>query len=154
MKENKKGYYIYSIFAVIFGFGLIAYICYLFYDLVLKLSDKDFSENTVIQALITLIITVFIGGYFSKFLEHRNMKKNELYKIRTTISLNLIDYSSAYYWKQEEDIRRLLINESNKVKLYFDDVVLEALNDFLQSDDKDRGQLYELFINALRDNID
>ncbi len=68
MKENKKGYYIYSIFAVIFGFGLIAYICYLFYDLVLKLSDKDFSENTVIQALITLIITVFIGGYFLNFL--------------------------------------------------------------------------------------
>ena len=67
MKKN-KGYWIYSIVAIIFGMSLFAFFAYLIYDLIIKLSEKDFSNNTVIQALITLIITVFLGGYFLYFL--------------------------------------------------------------------------------------
>lgn len=75
MNENKKGYWIYSIVAIIIGMSLFAFLGYLIYDLILKLADKDFSNNTVIQALITLIITVFIGGYFSKWLEYKIQKR-------------------------------------------------------------------------------
>ena len=66
MNENKKGYWIYSTIVVIFFVILFAFLGYLIKDLILKLAEKDFSNNTVIQALITLIVTVVIGGYFSK----------------------------------------------------------------------------------------
>ena len=69
MNESKKGYWIYSSIAVIIGMSLFGFLGYLTYDLVLKLSEKDFSNNTVIQALITLFVTVFLGGYFSKWLK-------------------------------------------------------------------------------------
>ena len=62
MNDNKKGYYVYSCVAVFFGMALFAFLGWLIYDLILKLSNQDFSNNTVVQALITLIITVFIGG--------------------------------------------------------------------------------------------
>ena len=97
MNENKKGYWIYSIVAIIIGMSLFAFLGYLIYDLILKLADKDFSNNTVIQALITLIITVFIGGYFSKWLEYKNSKKTKLYETRIDIALRLIDLASEYY---------------------------------------------------------
>lgn len=77
----KKGYWIYSVIAIIFGFGLFGWFGYLVYDLIIKLSEKDFSNNTVIQALITLIVIVFIGGYFSKWLELRNNKKLNYIKL-------------------------------------------------------------------------
>lgn len=48
MNENKKEYWIYSIIAIIIGMSLFAFIGYLIYDLILKLADKDFSNNTVI----------------------------------------------------------------------------------------------------------
>lgn len=68
-----------------------------------------------------MIITVFIGGYFSKWLELRNTKKIELYKIKTNISLVLIDLASEYTRNiKNENIRSLLINESNKLnQLYY-----------------------------------
>ena len=69
--ESKKGNYIYSIIILIAFFVLLGFFGYLVYDLIIKLSEKDFSNNTVIQALITLIITVFLGGYFSKYLEKK-----------------------------------------------------------------------------------
>ena len=109
MNENKKGYWIYSVIAVIIGMLLLAFIGYLIYDLILKLSDKDFSNNTVIQALITLIITVFIGGYFSKWLEYKNSKerKDKYYvqqtRERTLItSLGLLTFKKTYYKSKEK----------------------------------------------------
>lgn len=75
MNESKRGYWVYSVITVIVFVGLFAFWGWLIYELVIQLSDKDFSNNTIIQALITLIITVFIGGYFSKWLEIRNAKK-------------------------------------------------------------------------------
>ena len=132
MNENKKGYYVYSCIAVIFGMGLFAFFGWLIYDLILKLSNQDFSNNTVVQALITLIITVFIGGYFSKWLEIRNHKKLELYKIRTSISLKIIDLATILYHHPESmEAKELLIAESHKVKLYFDDDLLKNLNQLL-----------------------
>lgn len=151
--ENKKGYWIYSIVAIIIGMGLFAFIGYLIYDLILKLADKDFSNNTVIQALITLIITVFIGGYFSKWLEFKNNRKVELYKIRISISLRLIDLASDFYRNQSEEIKNILIFESAKVKLYFSDNALNCTNRFIESKKKDLIVNYNLLIDELKKSI-
>ena len=121
--------------------------------MIIKLSEKDFSNNTVVQALITLVVTVFIGGYFSKWLELKNTKKIELYKIRTEISLKIIDLASEFYYIQDKNIKNLLIAESSKVKLYFDDEVLKNLNKYLESNKKDRNDKYEILINSLRKNV-
>lgn len=59
MNENKKGYWIYSVIAIIVGMGLFAFWAYLIYDLILKLAKQDLSNNTMIQSLITLVTTVF-----------------------------------------------------------------------------------------------
>lgn len=83
---------------------------YLVYDLIIKLADKDYTNNTVIQALITLIITVFLGGYFSKWLEHKNARKIELYRIRTDISLKVIDYASILFHHPERDHAKIIDN--------------------------------------------
>ncbi len=153
MNNKKKGYWIYSIIAIILGFSLFGWLGYLIYDLIIKLSEKDFSNNTVVQALITLVVTVFIGGYFSKWLELKNTKKIELYKIRTEISLKIIDLASEFYYIQDKNIKNLLIAESSKVKLYFDDEVLKNLNKYLESNKKDRNDKYEILINSLRKNV-
>lgn len=100
-----------------------------------------------------MIVTIFIGGYFSKWLELRNSKKIELYKIRTEISLKIIDLASAYYYNQDENIKNLLITESSKVKLYFDNEVLKNLNIYLESNKKDRNGKYESLIDSLRKNV-
>lgn len=152
MNDNKKGYYVYSCIAVIFGMALFAFLGWLIYDLILKLSNQDFSNNTVVQALITLIITVFIGGYFSKWLEIRNHKKLELYKIQTSISLKIIDLATILYHHPESiEAKELLIAESHKVKLYFDDNLLKNLNQFMREEDK--GQYYNKVIDELKKNI-
>ncbi len=152
MNENKKGYYLYSIVAVVVGMGLFAFLGWLIYDLVLKLSEKDFSSNTVVQALITLIITVFIGGYFSKWLKQRNCKKIELYKIQTSISLKIIDYASVLINSPEkEEYKYLLIAESCKVKLYLNDEVLKSLNLFISAENK--RELYNDLIDKLKKAI-
>ena len=152
MNENQRGYWIYSIVTIIVFVGLFAFLGWLIYDLIIKLSDKDFSNNTVVQALITLVVTVFIGGYFSKWLEIRNSKKLELYKIQTTISLKLIDLASAaIHSPNNEQILDLLICETSKVKLYFPDSVLKELNSFIEANDK--KSYYDPLINELRKNI-
>ena len=152
MNENKKGYYVYSCVAIVLGFALFGYFAWLIYDLILKLSEQDFSNNTVVQALITLIVTVFIGGYFSKWLEIRNHKKLELYKIRTSISLKIVDLVTILYHHPESiEAKELLIAESHKVKLYFNDDLLKNLNRFICEDDK--GQYYDRIIDELKKNI-
>ena len=72
MNESKRSYWVYSVITIIVFVGLFAFWGWLIYKLVIQLFHKDFSNNTVIQAVITLIITVFISGYFSKWLEIRN----------------------------------------------------------------------------------
>ena len=150
MNKNQKGYWIYSVVAVIFGMALLAFVAYLIYNTVIKLSERDFSNNTVVQALITLFITVFLGGYFSKWLERRNAKKMELYKIQTQISIKLIDIGSLYLYDSQENIKKLLIAESCKVKLYFSDSVLKALNEYIASRN---AEYYDALIEELRKNI-
>lgn len=155
MDENgtKKGYWIYSIVTVVVFCVLFAFWGYLVYDLIIKLSMKDFSNNTVVQALITLIITVFIGGYFSKSIESKFSKKNQLYKTRIDISLKLIDLASAYYRETTDEIKNMLIFESAKVKLFFDDDTLKKLNIFIESDKNSMITNYNLLINELKKNI-
>ena len=150
---HKKGYWIYSCIAIILGMALFVFVGYLIYDLVIKLSEKDFSNNTVVQALITLVITVFIGGYFSKWLERRNSKKLCLYQTRIDISLKLIDLSSEFYRNQNELLKNMLIFESSKVKLFFNDDTLKCLNKFIKSNKKDMLNNYNSLIDKLKENI-
>lgn len=153
MNETKPGYFLYSTFAVLFFVALIGFISYLLYDLLFKLSLQDFTNNTVIQALITLVITVFFGGYFTKSLELRGLKKIELYKIRNTIALKVIDLASAFYHNpNEEKILHLLIAESSKIKLYFPDEVLKSLNEFIK-DNQAKVTNYNNLINELQRNV-
>lgn len=152
MAENKKGYWVYSVIAIIVGFAFFAFLGYLIYDLVIKLSEKDFSNNTVIQALITLIITVFIGGYYSKWLEHRNAKRLELYKIQSQLAISIIELSSLYINNpNEEKVQAALFVEASKVKLYFSDDTLRKLNALISAEDK-KGA-YEPLIDSLKNQI-
>ena len=150
---EKKGYWIYSIIAIIIGFGLFAFWGYLIYDLIIKLSEKELSNNTVVQALITLVITVFIGGYFSKWIESKFSRKNELYKTRISISLRLIDLASEYYRNQSEETKNILIFESSKVKLFFDDSILEKLNKYIECNKKDMMINYNSLVDELKSKI-
>ena len=151
--ESKTGYWVYSTIAIIVGMTLFGFFGYLIYDLILKLADKDFSNNTVIQALITLIITVFIGGYFSKWLEYENAKKTQLYQTRISISLRLIDLASEYYRRRTEDIKNILIFESAKIKLFFEDETLKNLNNFIESKYEELINKYNLLIDSLKSKI-
>ena len=155
MNDNvhKKGFWIYSCVTIIFGMALFAFVGYLIYDLVIKLSEKDFSNNTVVQALITLIITVFIGGYFSKWLERHNAKKLCLYQTRIDISLKLINLSSEFYRDQNDLLKNMLIFESSKVKLFFNDDTLICLNKFIESNKEDMLNNYNSLIDKLKENI-
>lgn len=148
-----KGYWFYSCIAIIFGIALFAFVGYLIYDLVIKLSEKDFSSDTVVQALIALVITVFIGGYFSKWLERRNAKKLCLYQTRIDISLKLIDLSSEFYRNQNDLLKNILIFESSKVKLFFYDNTLICLNKFIESIKGDMLNNYNSLIDKLKENI-
>lgn len=141
MNENKKGYWIYSIVTVVIGMTLFGFWGYLIYDLIIKLSEKDFSNNTVIQALISLIVTVFLGGYFSKWIERKNAKKLEVFKAQRDISLKVIDYATTlYYHPQTTQYAELLKAESIKVKLFFDDETLSSINEFLAAIEQDGSQ--------------
>ena len=159
MNNNKKGYWIYSIIAIIFGMLLFAFLGYLIYDLVLKLSEKDFSNNTVVQALFSLVTTVFLGGYFTKLLERKNAKQLEVFKIQKDISLAIIDYATAlYYHPENEKVKELLRAETTKVKLYFDNEVLKAIIAFIDSINNNESQelkdtLYENLSTQLKKSI-
>lgn len=148
-----KGYWFYSCIAIIFGIALFTFVGYLIYDLVIKLSEKDFSNNIVVQALITLVITVFIGGYISKWLERRNAKKLCLYQTRIDISLKLIDLYSEFYRNQNDLLKNMLIFESSKVKLFFNDNTLICLNKFIESSKEDMLNNYNSLIDKLKENI-
>lgn len=147
MKETQKGYWIYSVIAIIFGIGLFAFFAYLLYDLIIKLATTEISNDTLIQSLITLIITVFIGGYFSKGLEQRNNKKLETYKVQKEVALNIIDLvGMIVHNNNKEQAIQLLIVESYKVKLFFDDELLKVINNFCQEKDTNKYNLYYIDI--------
>lgn len=147
MKETQKGYWIYSVIAIIFGMGLFAFFAYLLYDLIVKLATTEISNDTLIQSLITLIITVFIGGYFSKGLEQRNNKKLETYKVQKEVALNIIDLTGMIVNNNnKEQAIQLLIVESYKVKLFFDDELLKSINNFCQEKDTSKYNLYYIDI--------
>lgn len=149
MKEIQKGYWIYSVIAIIFGMGLFAFFAYLLYDLIVKLATTEISNDTLIQSLITLIITVFIGGYFSKGLEQRNNKKLETYKVQKEIALNIINLMGMIvHNNNKEQAIKLLIVESYKVKLFFDDDLLTSINNFCQEKNTSKYNTYYVDITS------
>ncbi|TCK98026.1 hypothetical protein EDC19_0437 [Natranaerovirga hydrolytica] len=130
-REN-KGYYVYSSIAIIGFLVIIAFVFYLVYDLLVKLSMDQFTNSTVLQSIIALIITVFLGGYFSKAVEHKKHIKLENYKSQKDIALRIIDLASMVLNDKEGlQAKGLLISESYKVKLLFDDKLLLKINDFV-----------------------
>lgn len=152
MNEDKRGYWIYSIVAIIIGFFLFGFWGYLIYDLILKLSEKDFSNNTVIQALISLVVTVFLGGYFTKLLERKNAKKLEILKTQKDIAIRIIDLASAYYYDSEnEKIKYLLFAEKSKIQLFFNNEVLSAMESYLNHGPTEEG--YKQLVNAMQKAI-
>lgn len=143
MKEEKKGYWIYSIFAIIFGMSLMGFIVYLFYDLIIKLTTTEITNETLVQSFITLIITVFAGGYFSENLKQKSNKKLEKFKIQQEIALNIIDFMGMIVrGDNTERAKQLLINESYKVKLFFDDEILKFINIFCNEENKEKYSIH------------
>lgn len=149
MNENKKGYWIYSILTVLFFTTLFGFAAYLIYDLTVKIISKDFSTNTVVQAIFTLFITVFLGGYFTKWLERRNAKKLETYKTQRDIAIRIVDLSTMYLYEPDnENIKHLLIAEESKVKLFFNDDVLSVMSSFLK--DTPTNDKYQQLVEAMQ----
>ncbi|WP_353892804.1 hypothetical protein PRVXH_002181 [Proteinivorax hydrogeniformans] len=136
MKNNdahNKGYYIYSVFAVLGFLLLTGYVFYLVHDLLIKLSTDQFTNATAIQSVVALVITVFLGGYFSKSIEHKKHIKLEKFKSQKEISLRIIDLAGLIVREEDtEKAKSLLRNENFKVKLLFDDSTVKAINNFLE----------------------
>ncbi len=80
-------------------------------------------------------------------------KKIYLYQTRINVSLKLIDLSSSFYNEQSELIKNMLIFESLKVKLLFNDETLKLLNNFIESDKSNMLINYNLLIDKLKENI-
>lgn len=143
MNEEKKGYWIYSIFAIIFGMSLMGFIVYLFYDLIIKLTTTEITNETLVQSFITLIITVFAGGYFSENLKQKSNKNLEKFKVQQKIALNIIDFMGMIVRGDNiETAKQLLINESYKVKLFFDDEILKSINAFCTEKNKEKYSIH------------
>ncbi len=152
MKEDKKGYWVYSVFAIIFGISLFGFIAYLLYDLILKLATTEITNETLIQSFITLIITIFVGGYFSENLKQRNNKKLETYKIQQEVALTIINLMGMIVRDNNtKEAKQLLFNESYKVKLFFDDELLKAINNFCNEEDKNKYNThYNIIVDLLK----
>ena len=151
MKEDKKGYWVYSGFAIILGMTLFGVIAYLIYDLILKLATTQITNSTLVQSLITLIITIFLGGYFSENLKQRNNKKLETYKTQKDVALNIINLMGMIVRdNSKEEAKQLLINETYKVKLFFDDELLKAMNNFCTEENTEK---YNYHYNNIVDKL-
>lgn len=152
MHENIKGYYVYSTFVFVFGIGLFGFLGYLFYDLIIKLTTTQISNVTLLQSLITLIITVFVGGYFSKSLEYRNSKRLNNIKIQSDIALTIIDLAGLILRNENrEHSKQLLINENFKVKIFFDDEVVKVINELCSTDNENElKRIYNIMVDKMK----
>lgn len=76
----------------------------------------------------------------------------EFLKIQNEIALTLVDLSSELlYAPDDEMIKREMIKESSKVKLYFDDETLKILNTYIESEDK--KLYYDSLVDCLKKKI-
>lgn len=149
-KGNKgnKGYYIYSAIVVIAILTLFGLITYLIYDILIKLATNTFTNITAIQSIITILLTVYLGGYFSKAVEYKNNKRLESYKVQKEIAIRVIDLAGLFInHSQEEEIRKALINENFKIKLFFNDNLVKLMNEFIQSPNI---ELYNQIVDELK----
>lgn len=150
IKDDKIGcIYGISMFLVLFGF--IGFVIYLLYVLISKASSGEFTDITLLQAMLTAVFSVLGGTLLSKKLEERNAKSSELFKIRSNIGLKIIDLGGLILCSNEiAEINKavnLLINENVKVKIFFDDEVVKAINYFLE---KKSPSAYEAMTDKLK----
>lgn len=136
--QQNKMYYVYSIFAVVFGMLLLALLAYFIYDIFLKLATNKFNNITLIQTIITLILTIFLGGAFQKRLELKNNKKLETYKTQKEIALKIIDLCGLIIFNNNSQALDLLYTENLKSKLFFDDSIVKLLNEFIEDSNKQK----------------
>lgn len=127
--------YFYGIIVFLIVFGVAAFSIYLVYLLVVKASTNQFANTTVLQAMLTLIISILIGTILTKSLESRNAKRLEVFKIKKDVSINIINLSGVLLSSDESEKQKafeLLHNENVKVKLFFDDETVGAVKKFLE----------------------
>lgn len=123
-----SGYYIYSTMAIIGFILLIAFVCYLVYDLLIKLTSQEISNATLVQAVITLLITIFVGGIFGKNLELRNSRKLEFLKVQKDIALTVIELTKKISSGEDSKIALAqLYFEINKAELFFNKEVADSI---------------------------
>lgn len=134
-KTIKLTGYFYGIILFLIVFGVAAFSIYLVYLLVVKASTNQFADTTVLQAMLTLIISVLIGTILTKSLESRNAKRLEVFKIKKDVSINIINLSGVLLSSDESEKQKafeILHNENMKVKLFFDDETVRAVKKFLE----------------------
>jgi len=153
--KGEKTAAVYGVTMMIVILTFFGVILYLIYTLIDNASRGNFTDNSIIQALITFATTVVAGTLINKNLERRNTKDAERNKIRNDISLKLIDLSgialSKHRTEKEKEIAIEMIgNENIKVKLFFNDEVVLAVNSFLE---KPNSQSYNLMTDILKKYI-
>jgi hypothetical protein len=148
-KQNGKGYYVYSTIVAIIGFTFLFLFAFLIYDLILKLSTEGFGDKTIIQSILTIIGTVFLGGFFTKNLEYKNCRKLEAFKTQKEVALRIIDLSGLILSNDENKEQAVIIlkNENFKVKLFFDDKLVSLINTFLQNSE---ANTYNQIVDSLK----
>jgi hypothetical protein len=156
MKNNQKGngQYWYGIGMMTLFLAAFAFLCYLGYQLIIKASNKEFQNTTILQTLITLVFTVVIGTVISKSLEARNAKRLETYKVQKEIALTIINLAGVILTEKEEEEKQtaktLLNNENVKVKLFYNDETCIAVKDFLENSSYNT---YETMTDLLKKNF-
>ncbi|ENH96739.1 hypothetical protein J416_09184 [Gracilibacillus halophilus YIM-C55.5] len=150
---EKTGYF-YGIVLFLILFSTISFVVYLFYSLVIKASNDELTDNTIVNALITLIISVILGNLMSRKLEHRYARSLEIYKIKNSIALNIIDLSETILNSRNEEIRlkalESLETEYKKSKLYFEEEIVYSIQNLIKYQSLDS---YNQLIKLLRNQV-
>ena len=138
MEENKSiklsGYF-YGTILFLIVFGVAAFTIYLIYTLIVKASTNEFANTTILQAMLTLLISVLLGTILTKSLESRNAKKLEVFKVKKDVSITIINLAGIILTAESDEklkAMELLNNENYKVKLFFDDDTVRAVKHFLE----------------------
>lgn len=127
--------YFYGIIMFLIVFGVAAFTIYLMYLLIVKASTNEFTNTIVLQAMLTLIISVILGTILTKSLESRNAKRIEVFKVKKDVSLTIINLAGIILSTENDEkfkAMELLNNENYKVKLFFDDDTVRAVKQFLE----------------------
>lgn len=140
MKEQNNGQYVYGIFMMLIVLSFVGIIAYFLYQMIMFSAT---TSNTIIVAILSLILTSFV----SKWVEFINSKKLELYKTRRDIALKIIDLLGSVLRGNDSLALNLLIVENYKVKLFFDDELVQLINSFMEDS---KLEIYNNIVDGLK----